>query len=132
MATCFKPRTYASDAADANSRLWAQLQYVLTTSRFAHYLRCIMRDKIGSFMSRPQCEEMLNRWLAQYIDIDTDDGTSLEWKAKHPLAEARVDVVEIPGRPSAFRAVVFLRPHFQLDELSVSMRLVVDLPTAAP
>jgi type VI secretion system protein ImpC len=130
MATCFKPRTYTSEAATANSRLSAQLQYVLTTSRFAHYLRCITRDKFASFMSRPQCEEVLNGWLAQYVA--TDDGTSSAQKAKHPLAEARVDVVEIPGRPNAFRAIVFLRPHFQLDELSVSMRLVVDLPTSAP
>jgi type VI secretion system protein ImpC len=129
MATCFRPRTYPSKTATANVRLWAQLQYVLTTSRFAHYLRCITRDKVGSFMTRPECEKTLNLWLTQYVQ--TGDDTSQEQKAKHPLAEARAEVVEI-ARPNKFRAVVFLRPHFQLDELSVSMRLVVDLPTSAP
>jgi type VI secretion system protein ImpC len=86
----------------------------------------MMRDKIGSFMSRKNCEDFLNRWISNYVTLDDDAPASV--KAKYPLREARVDVAEIPGKPGAYRAVAFLRPHFQLDELSVSLRLVADLP----
>jgi type VI secretion system protein ImpC len=86
----------------------------------------MMRDKIGSFMSLGQCEDYLNRWISKYVTID--DNASQSVKAQYPLREARVDVTEIPGKPGAYRAVAFLRPHFQLDELQVSLRLVADLP----
>jgi type VI secretion system protein ImpC len=124
-----KPKLYDKDSANANARLSAQLPYILAVSRFAHYLKAMMRDKIGSFMSRSQCETFLNQWISQYVLLDDD--ASAEMKSKFPLREARIDVSEIPGKPGAYRAVSFLKPHFQLDELSVSLRLVADLPPPA-
>ncbi len=124
--TCQKAKTYDTAAANANARLSTNLSYIMAVSRFAHYLKAMMRDKIGSYMSRIECEAFLNRWISGYV-IETSSA-SAAMKARHPLAEARVDVMEIPGKPGAYRAVAFLRPHFQLDELTVSMRLVADLP----
>lgn len=124
-----KAKKYDTDAANANARLSTQLQYILAVSRFAHYLKAIMRDKVGSFMSRAECERFLNRWIANYVT--PDDTATATAKAQFPLREARVDVVEIPGKPGCYKAVAFLRPHFQLDELSVSLRLVAELPPPA-
>jgi type VI secretion system protein ImpC len=124
-----KPKLYDKDAANASARLSAQLPYILAVSRFAHYLKAMMRDKIGSFMSRGQAETFLNNWIRNYT-ISDDDAPAVV-KAKNPLREARVDVVEVPGKPGAYRAVAYLRPHYQLDELSVSLRLVADLPQPA-
>ncbi|HUI76480.1 MAG TPA: type VI secretion system contractile sheath large subunit [Bryobacteraceae bacterium] len=124
-----KPKLYDTDAANANARLSTQLPYIMAVSRFAHYLKAMMRDKIGSFMSRTDAELFLNRWITRYVV--PDDTASPQMKARCPLREARVDVVEIPGKPGAYRAVAFLRPHFQLEELTVSMRLVADLPAPA-
>jgi type VI secretion system protein ImpC len=121
-----KPKLYDKDSANASARLSTQLPYILAVSRFAHYLKSMMRDKIGSFMSRSQCETFLNNWIRNYTIADDDAPAAV--KAKNPLREARIDVVEVPGRPGAYRAVAFLRPHYQLDELSVSLRLVADLP----
>ena len=121
-----KPKKYDKDFANANARLSSQLQYMLAVSRFAHYMKAMMRDKVGSFMSRKNCEDFLNRWITQYVLLD-DNGTQ-EQKAKFPLREARVEVEEVPGKPGAYRAISYLRPHFQLDELDVSLRLVADLP----
>ncbi len=127
--TTNKPKTYDTDAANANARLSSQLQYILAVSRFAHYLKSIMRDKIGSFMSRKNVEDYMNRWISNYVLLD--DSAGQEMKAKFPLREARIDVAEIPGKPGAYRAVAFLRPHFQLDELTISLRLVANLPPPA-
>ncbi|HHP7235662.1 MAG TPA: type VI secretion system contractile sheath large subunit [Desulfobacterales bacterium] len=127
--TANKPKLYDTDAANANARLSSQLQYILAVSRFAHYLKSMMRDKIGSYMSRKNAEDFLNRWINNYTLGDDDAGQ--EMKAKYPLREARVDVTEIPGKPGAYRAVAFLRPHYQLDELTVSLRLVANLPPPA-
>jgi type VI secretion system protein ImpC len=124
-----KPKIYDSDAATANARISAQLPYIFAVSRFAHYLKAMMRDKIGGFTSRDEIQRFLNNWINNYVVVNDDVG--FEMKAKNPLKEARVEVVEIPGKPGAYRAVAFLRPHFQLDELSMSMRLVADLPAAA-
>lgn len=124
-----KAKKYDTDEANANARLSAQLQYIMAISRFAHYLKSMMRDKVGSFMSREEAENFLNRWIKQYV-LDSDTG-SQNAKAEKPLREARIDVAEIPGKPGCYRAVAFLRPHFQLDELSVSLRLVADLPPQA-
>jgi type VI secretion system protein ImpC len=124
-----KPKTYDSPAATANARISAQLPYIFAVSRFAHYLKSMMRDKIGGFASRGEVERFLNRWINNYTIANDDAG--FELKARHPLKEARIEVVEIPGKPGAYRAVAFLRPHFQLDELSMSMRLVADLPAPA-
>lgn len=127
--SCQKAKKYDTDAANANARLSTQLQYILATSRFAHYLKVIMRDKIGSFMTRADCEYYLNRWINNYV-VDPKNVGQAE-KARRPLSEARIDVREIPGKPGAYRAVAFLKPHFQLDELTVSLRLVADLPPPA-
>lgn len=124
-----KPKTYNTDAANANARLSSQLPYIFSASRIAHYMKSIMRDKIGSFASRESVQNFLNTWLAQYVLLD--DSASQEAKAKYPLREARVDVVEVPGKPGVYRAAAFLRPHFQLDELTISLRLVAELPQAA-
>src|SRR6267378_4298568 len=124
-----KPQLYLDDAANANSRLSTQLQYILACSRFAHFLKVMMRDKIGSFMSRDQCETFLNKWISHYVLLD--DMAGQELKAKFPLREARIEVKEIPGKPGAYTAVAFLRPHFQLEELAVSLRLVAKLPAKA-
>ena len=124
-----KAKKYDTDEANANARLSSQLQYIFAVSRFAHYLKAMMRDKIGSFMSREEAEKFLNRWIKNYV-LDSDVATH-DAKASRPLREARVDVAEVPGKPGAYRAVAFLRPHFQLDELSVSLRLVADLPKPA-
>jgi len=124
-----KPKKYDTEAATANARLSSQLQYILAVSRFAHYLKSIMRDKVGSFMTRKNAEDFLNRWIANYVLLNDDAGQ--EMKAKYPLREARVDVVEIPGKPGAYRAVAYLKPHYQLDELSMSLRLVANLPPPA-
>jgi len=124
-----KPKLYDADSANANARLSAQLPYIMAVSRFAHYLKAMMRDKIGSFMSRTEADAFLNRWITNYVT--PDDTASPAAKAQRPLREARIDVSEIPGKPGCYRAVAFLRPHFQLDELTVSLRLVADLPAAA-
>ena len=124
-----KPKIYDSDAATANARISAQLPYIFAVSRFAHYLKAMMRDKIGGFATRDEIQRFLNSWINNYVVVNDDVG--FEMKAKNPLKEARIEVVEVPGKPGAYRAVAFLRPHFQLDELSMSMRLVADLPAAA-
>ena len=124
-----KPKLYDKEAANANARLSAQLPYIFAVSRFAHYLKAMMRDKIGSFMSRSSCENFLNQWIMNYVLLD--DNASPAMKAQLPLREARIEVMDMPGKPGAYRAVAFLKPHFQLDELSVSLRLVADLPQPA-
>jgi len=127
--TAQKPKTYDTDSANANARLSAQLPYIMAVSRFAHYLKAMMRDKIGSFMSRADADIFLNRWIMNYVV--PDDTASPAMKARCPLRDARIDVAEVPGKPGVYRAVAFLRPHFQLDELTVSLRLVADLPAPA-
>jgi type VI secretion system protein ImpC len=121
-----KPKKYDKPEANANARLSAQVPYIMAVSRFAHYLKAIMRDKIGGFMSRIECEKFLNQWIAQYVVLD--DNASPTVKAEHPLREARVEVSEVAGKPGVYKAIAFLRPHFQLDELTVSLRLVAELP----
>lgn len=127
--SCQKAKTYDSDSANANARLSTQLPYIMAVSRFAHYLKAMMRDKIGSFMSREEADRFLNRWITKYVT--PDDSASPATKAERPLREARIDVSEVPGKPGVYRAVAFLRPHFQLDELTVSLRLVAELPAPA-
>lgn len=124
-----KARKYNTDAANANASLSAQLQYIFAVSRVAHYLKAMMRDKIGSFASVSSVDSFLNTWISQYVLLD--DNATQEAKAQFPLREASIQVSEVPGRPGVFRAVAFLRPHYQLDELSVSLRLVAELPASA-
>jgi type VI secretion system protein ImpC len=123
-----KPKLYDQPAASSSARLSAQLPYIFAVSRFAHYLKVMMRDKIGGYSTRAQIESFLGDWIQQYVAV-ADASPAI--KSRKPLSEARVDVVEVPGKPGAYRAVAFLRPHYQLDELSVSMRLVAELPPPA-
>jgi len=127
--TTQKPKVYDTNAANANARISARLPYMLAASRFAHYLKVICRDKIGSFQTKETLGEYLNRWLSGYV-LGTDNAGQ-ELKAQYPLREARIDVFDVAGKPGAFRAVAFLRPHFQLEELTASVRLVAELPPPA-
>ena len=122
-----KPQKYVEEEANANARLSASLPYILACARFAHYLKAIMRDKIGGFTSREEVERFLGSWIAQYVT--SDDSATHATKARYPLREARVQVQEIPGKPGAYTAVAHLRPHFQLEELTASLRLVAELPS---
>jgi type VI secretion system protein ImpC len=124
--TTNKPKLYDTNEANANSRISSMLPYVLAASRFAHYIKVIMRDKIGSFMSRDNVSTYLNRWISGFVLLADDASQAV--KAAFPLREGRVDVTDVPGKPGCYRAVVYLRPHFQLDELTVSIRLVAELP----
>ncbi|MGN6086176.1 type VI secretion system contractile sheath large subunit [Trinickia sp.] len=127
--TTNKPVLYNKDEANANAQLSARLPYVLAASRFAHYLKVIMRDKIGSFQTRGGIEAYLNNWISDYVLINPS--ASQEQKARFPLGEARVDVTEVPGKPGSYRATCFIKPHFQMEDLTASIRLVADLPAAA-
>jgi type VI secretion system protein ImpC len=126
--TAQKPKVYNQSSATANARISSQLPYILAASRFAHYIKSITRDKIGSFMTRENVEKYLNTWIAMYVLLN--DNASQASKASFPLREARIDVFDIPGKPGSYRATVFLRPHFQLEELTASIRLVAELPPA--
>jgi type VI secretion system protein ImpC len=125
--SCQKPKVYDRDDANANARLSTMLQYILCTSRFAHFLKVMARDKIGSFMERSECEAWLNRWINNYT-VANPESVGPEIKAERPLREAKITVREVKGKPGCYEAVAHLRPHFQLDELSVSLRLVAELP----
>ncbi|MBV8466383.1 MAG: type VI secretion system contractile sheath large subunit [Burkholderiales bacterium] len=124
--TVNKAKAYNKDVANANARLSAQLPYILAASRFAHYIKVIMRDKIGSFLTKDNVQTYLNNWIADYVLINTNAPQSV--KAKFPLSSARVDVTEVAGKPGAYKATVFLKPHFQMEELTASIRLVAELP----
>ncbi len=127
--TTQKPKIYNLDDANANSNLSARLPYILAASRFAHYIKVIMRDKIGSFLTRDNVEKYLNTWIASYVVLN--DNASQAVKSKFPLREARIDVYEIPGKPGSYRSVIYLRPHFQMEELTASIRMVATLPPPA-
>ena len=127
--TTNKPKFYNTASANSNAQLSAMLPYILNASRFAHYIKVMMRDKIGSFTTKENVQVFLNTWINDYILGKDDAGQSL--KARYPLREARIDVSDIPGRPGSYNATVFLRPHFQLEELTASIRLVAELPAAA-
>lgn len=124
-----KAKKYDSDAANANASLSAQLQYMFAVCRIAHYMKSMMRDKVGSFGNTLDVERYLHNWLMQYV-VDSQDA-SQEVRAQKPLREASVEVSEVPGRPGVYRAVAFVRPHYQLDELSVSLRLVAEMPSGS-
>ncbi len=127
--TVNKPKSYNTDDANANAKLSSQLQYIMATSRFAHYLKSMMRDKLGSFMTKDDASSFLNNWISKFVLLNKNAGQ--EDKARLPLSEARVDVLEDPARPGCYRAVAFMKPHYQLDELTVSLRLVANLPPPA-
>ncbi|HEX8451252.1 MAG TPA: type VI secretion system contractile sheath large subunit [Longimicrobium sp.] len=127
-ATVQKPAVYTNPAANANAKASALLPYMLTASRFAHYIKKMVREKVGSFQTRLELENYLNNWIADYVLINDD--ASQTSKASYPLRAARVDVTEVTGSVGSYNATVFLQPHFQLEELTASIRLVASLPAA--
>lgn len=127
--TTQNPKKYDRPEATANAAISARLPYIMATSRFAHYLKVMARDKIGSFMEASDCETWLNRWIKNYVDAT--EGAGQEARAKYPLREARVEVKEVPGSPGSYSAVAHLRPWLQFEELTTSMRLVARIPTAS-
>ncbi len=124
-----KPAEYHDPDATANAHLAARLPYLFACCRFAHYLKCIVRDKIGSFRERDEMERWLNDWIMNYVDGDPANSSETT-KAQHPLAAAEVQVEEVEDNPGYYTAKFFLRPHYQLEGLTVSLRLVSKLPSA--
>ncbi|MFA5081646.1 MAG: type VI secretion system contractile sheath large subunit [Hydrogenophilaceae bacterium] len=123
-----KPAEYDDPDASANANLAARLPYLFSTCRFAHYLKCIVRDKLGSFKERADMERWLSNWINQYVDGDPAN-SSEQTKAMKPLAAAEVIVEEVEGNPGYYSSKFFLRPHYQLEGLTVSLRLVSKLPS---
>jgi type VI secretion system protein ImpC len=123
-----QPAVYDDPDATANANLAARMPYLFATCRFAHYLKCIVRDKIGSFKERGDMEAWLNKWISKYVTADPN--ATEEQKAKYPLAAAEVEVKEVEGNPGYYSSKFFLRPHYQLEGLTISLRLVSKLPSA--
>ena len=123
-----KPAEYDDPDATANANLSARLPYLFATCRFAHYLKCIVRDKIGSFKERADMEKWLNKWIMNYVDANPAMSSEIV-KAKKPLAAAKVVVKEVEGNPGYYDSIFYLRPHYQLEGLKVSLRLVSKLPS---
>ncbi|MFV0491051.1 MAG: type VI secretion system contractile sheath large subunit [Pseudorhodobacter sp.] len=124
--TTHKPKKYDRPEATANAAISARLPYIMATSRFAHYLKVIGRDKIGSFMEAEDCEQWLNRWINNYVNSNDDAGP--EMRAQYPLRDARVKVEEIPGKPGSYNAVAWMRPWLQMEELTTALRMVARIP----
>jgi type VI secretion system protein ImpC len=125
--SCQKPKTYFDPAANANAELSAKFNLILNTSRFAHYLKVMARDKIGSFMEVGDCGAWLNNWINNYV-VPNPENVGDDTKAKKPLQAAKVEVRAVPGKPGSYEAVAYLKPHYQLETLSTSMRLVAEIP----
>jgi type VI secretion system protein ImpC len=123
-----KPAEYDDPDATANANLAARLPYMFASCRFAHYLKCIVRDKVGSFKSRSEMQRWLSDWISNYVDHDPEHSSETT-KASRPLSAAEVVVDEIEGNPGYYSAKFFLRPHYQLEGLTVSLRLVSRLPS---
>ena len=124
-----KPAEYDNPDATANANLSARLPYLFATCRFAHYLKCMVRDKIGASMEQAELEGWLQNWITRYVEPNPASATD-EDKATRPLAEAKVVVEEDPSNPGYYQSKFFLRPHYQLEGLTVSLRLVSKLPTS--
>ena len=126
--TTQKPRKSDNPDESANAAISARLPYIMATSRIAHFLKVMARDKIGSFMEASDAEEWLNKWINGYVNASP--GASPEMKARYPLADARVEVKEVPGQPGVYNAVAYMRPWLQMEELTASLRLVANIPKA--
>ncbi len=123
-----QPQEYSDADATANAKLSARLPYLFATCRFAHYLKCIVRDKVGSFKSRVDMQTWLNNWIIAYVERNPGTASDSD-KARKPLANAEVVVEDIEGNPGFYQAKFYLRPHYQLEGLTVSLRLVSQLPS---
>lgn len=121
-----KPKQYDNPDATANAAISSRLPYIMATSRIAHFLKVMARDKIGSFMEASDAEAWLNRWINEYTNSNPDAGQDM--KARYPLAEAKIQVKEIPGAPGSYNAVAWLRPWLQMEELTASLRMVASIP----
>ena len=124
--TTQKPKKFSDPDSSANAEISSRLPYILATSRIAHYLKVMARDKIGSFMEAKDAENWLNQWINQYVN-SSQNATEAQ-KAAYPLAAAKVEVKEVPGQPGVYSAVAWLRPWLQMEELTASLRLVANLP----
>ncbi|MDO5611855.1 MAG: type VI secretion system contractile sheath large subunit [Paracoccus sp. (in: a-proteobacteria)] len=124
--TAHLPEKYDSPEATANAAISSRLPYIMATSRFAHYLKVIGRDKIGSFMEAEDCEAWMNRWINNYVNAN--DSAGPEMRAQYPLRQAKVTVEEIPGKPGSYNAVAWLRPWLQMEELTTALRMVARIP----
>jgi len=123
-----KPAEYSDPDATANANLAARLPFLFATCRFAHYLKCIVRDRIGSFKGRDDMQRWLSSWILQYVDGNPANSSETT-KAQKPLAAAEVIVEEVEGNPGYYTSKFFLKPHYQLEGLTVSLRLVSKLPS---
>jgi type VI secretion system protein ImpC len=123
-----KPAQYTDPDATANANISARLPYLFASCRFAHYLKCMVRDKVGSFMERADMERYLGDWIKQYV-LGSPETAGDVMKAQKPLASAEVKVEEIEGNPGYYAARFYLRPHYQLEGVNVSLRLVSKLPS---
>jgi type VI secretion system protein ImpD len=125
-----QPRRYDRTIATANAKLSSMLQYVLCVARFAHYIKVIGRDRIGAFATPEACEVYLQRWLGNYCMANDDLGGEL--RMRYPLRNGQVQVKELPGKTGSYTCVAHLQPHFQLDQVASSFRLVTELAPAKP
>jgi type VI secretion system ImpC/EvpB family protein len=125
-----KPKKYDRVPATVNAQLSSFLQSMLCVSRFAHYLKVAARDKIGSFTEASECEEYLNRWVTRYVTADQDAGPDV--KARYPLREANVQVRPHPAKPGCYLCVAHFRPHFELEELTASLKVTTELRPGRP
>lgn len=127
--TTQKAKVYDRPEATANASISSRLPYIMASSRFAHFLKIMARDKVGSFLEANECEAWLNRWINNYVNGNADAGQDM--KAKYPLAEAKVTVKEVPGSPGSYQAVAWMRPWLQMEELTTSMRMVARIPQSS-
>ncbi len=126
--TTQKPQRFDDPDASANAEISTRLPYILATARIAHYLKVMARDKVGSFMEASEAEAWLNQWISKYVNATP--GASAEMKARYPLAEANIEVKEVPGQPGVYSAIAWMRPWLQMEELTASLRLVASIPKA--
>jgi type VI secretion system protein ImpC len=124
--TIYMPDEYENPVANANSQVNIVLPYIMAVSRFAHYLKVIMRDKVGGFSSKENVDAYLNGWISKFV-IAKDSPTNFE-ASRFPLREARVQVIDDPSKPGSYSAVIHLRPHYYFNDIKISMRLVSKLP----
>ncbi len=124
--TTQKPKKFDDPDATANAEISARLPYIMATARIAHFMKVMARDKVGSFMEASEAETWLNSWISNYVNSSPD--ASPDMKARYPLAEASVEVKEVPGQPGVYSAIAWMRPWLQMEELTASLRLVAKIP----